>query len=78
MHGLIDAGLIGAERPAALQHERNAVASLGSPRVFVLQGRSRNNAEIGGNIVHGKLVMDKAAESRRGMLGNVRDSVMTA
>ncbi len=28
---LVDAGLIGAERAAALQHQRDAVASLGPP-----------------------------------------------
>ena len=62
MHRLIDAGLIGAERAAALQHERDAVAALRPPQPFDLRrvlrrsdrdGLGRLDTQIRRNLVHG-------------------------
>ena len=53
VHRLIDAGLIGAERAAALQHKRNAVATF-RPPTDSRGGRTRRMiGQAGADIVHG-------------------------
>jgi hypothetical protein len=53
MHRLINAGLIGAKRPAALKHERDPVATLGAPTLGRRSGRRWMIGQAGTDIMHG-------------------------
>src|SRR5215470_1247936 len=53
VHRLVDAGLIGAERATALQHQRDAIAALGTPaRSRLIAGKCIKSWPRR-NIVHG-------------------------
>ena len=52
-HRLVNPGLIGAERAAALQNERDAIAALGAPAPR-LRGRRDVIRKAGPNVMHGK------------------------
>ena len=54
MHRLIDAGLIGAERAAALQDKCNPVAAFRSPSLAGAGGKCRMVNRAGTDVMHGK------------------------
>jgi hypothetical protein len=67
VQGLIDAGLIGPEGAAALQHQRDPLAAVGTPSALVLSPLTLTVAKFVGGRVHGTRAPTAGEPSRRGM-----------